>query len=110
MVTEASAGEKHFARGRAKMMGGMHYVVAYDISSNRRRGKVMETLKNYGTRVQYSVFECDLEEGRVKKLRGELKKLIEKRVDRVHMYRLCERCYFEGERYGKGGEVSGDVE
>ena len=38
------------------------YVVSYDISSDRLRNKVARTLEGYGTRIQYSVFECKLSE------------------------------------------------
>ena len=38
----------------------MYFVVSYDISDDKRRTKIHNTLKSYGQRVQYSVFECDL--------------------------------------------------
>ena len=34
------------------------YFVSYDISSNKLRSKIEKTLKNYGFRVQYSIFQC----------------------------------------------------
>jgi len=37
-------------------------VVAYDIIDDKRRNRVAKTMEDYGTRVQYSVFECVLEE------------------------------------------------
>ena len=36
------------------------YVVSYDITSDRLRNKIAKTLEGYGTRIQYSVFECRL--------------------------------------------------
>ena len=36
------------------------YVVAYDISDQRRLRRVYLTLRSYGDRVQYSVFICHL--------------------------------------------------
>ena len=38
------------------------YLVCYDITSDRVRNKIVKTLEGYGRRVQYSVFECDLDE------------------------------------------------
>ncbi|NJK64957.1 MAG: CRISPR-associated endonuclease Cas2, partial [Synechococcaceae cyanobacterium SM2_3_1] len=38
------------------------YVIAYDISCDRRRRKVSEVLEGYGKRAQYSVFECVISE------------------------------------------------
>jgi CRISPR-associated protein Cas2 len=49
-------------------MAKMFVVVAYDISDDPRRTKLHNTLKNFGTPVQYSVFECILAKGGWKKM------------------------------------------
>jgi CRISPR-associated protein Cas2 len=36
----------------------MFYLVSYDIPDDRRRTRLAKLLKDYGGRVQYSVFEC----------------------------------------------------
>lgn len=51
------------------------YVVVYDISDDRERIKVDKVLKNYGFRIQKSVFECKLNEFLKKKLISELQTL-----------------------------------
>lgn len=51
------------------------YVVVYDISSDRERTKVDKILKNYGFRIQKSVFECKLNESLKRKLIAELEGL-----------------------------------
>ena len=61
-------------------------VVSYDISSNRRRAKVMKTLEGYGTRVQYSVFECRLKPIEIDEMRRKLKKLISIKEDSIRFY------------------------
>jgi len=53
------------------------YVISYDIASDRLRGKVAKKLLDYGKRVQFSVFECDIEKERYKKLYRELVKLLD---------------------------------
>jgi CRISPR-associated protein Cas2 len=78
----------------------MHFVVAYDIVKDRRREKVMNTLKNFGLRVQYSVFECELTMHRADQLLERLKALIDLRRDRVNMYPLCDSCFFRSESIG----------
>jgi CRISPR-associated protein Cas2 len=60
-------------------------VVSYDIPADRRRLKVMKTLKNFGTHVQYSVFECRLKTEELDELRKQLKKLVGKH-DSVRFY------------------------
>ena len=57
-------------------MNSQFLIVSYDIPSNRRRYKVMKTLEGFGTRVQYSVFECKLKPRQVSDLRKRVVKLI----------------------------------
>jgi CRISPR-associated protein Cas2 len=70
----------------------MFYVVSYDIPDDKRRTRVHATLKNYGTRVQYSVFECELEPARLAELHSRLAKLIVPHEDHLRYYRLCKDC------------------
>ena len=42
------------------MRGVSDYAVVYDISSNSERARVNKALKNFGFRIQKSVFECRL--------------------------------------------------
>jgi CRISPR-associated protein Cas2 len=82
----------------------MQFVVAYDIVQDHRRQKVMNTLKNYGLRVQYSVFECELTMQRADQLLERLASLIDPKRDRVHMYPLCDVCFFRLKRLGLESE------
>ena len=79
-------------------------LVVYDISSNRRRTKLHNTLKNYGTPVQYSVFECLLDHEHLLKMKQAVKKVIKPRLDRVRYYPLCQRC-LRGVEVTSGPEV-----
>jgi CRISPR-associated protein Cas2 len=49
------------------------YVVAYDITDDKERDKVEKILKNYGFRIQKSVFECRLTKSGLNRLTEELK-------------------------------------
>lgn len=40
------------------MKGISDYTVVYDITAHRERRKVEKTLKDFGFRIQKSVFEC----------------------------------------------------
>ena len=70
----------------------MFYVVSYDIPDDGRRDRVRAELKNYGTRVQYSVFECELEPGQLTELRSRLQDLVKPKEDNLRYYRLCRDC------------------
>lgn len=69
------------------------YLVSYDITSDKRRRKIAKILENYGKRIQYSVFECDLSEERYQKLCGEIVKATADMEDgSVRFYYLCGNC------------------
>ena len=71
------------------------YLVSYDISDNRLRTKIAKKCEAYGTRIQYSVFKCDLSKPRFKKLYSELLKLSEKyEMDEgsIIFFNICEKC------------------
>jgi len=83
----------------------MLYIISYDIPDDKRRLKVAKALLNVGNRVQYSVFECRLDDGRLAKLRLRLEKLIDLEEDNLRFYRLCRACEKEIINLGIG-EVS----
>lgn len=60
-------------------------LVSYDIADDRRRLKIMKTLEGYGSRVQYSVFECRLKGGEIKELRTRLRRLAAQ-TDSIRFY------------------------
>ena len=59
------------------------YLIAYDISDDRRRTRAFNTLGDYGDAVQYSVFFADLTSSEVVVLRGKLREIINERTDQV---------------------------
>ena len=79
----------------------MLIVVTYDIPNDRRRAKVAKNLLDYGERVQYSVFECDLSKKQIAQLQKELKALIDKEQDSVKIYMLCAECAANTKTMGK---------
>ena len=76
------------------------WMVAYDIDDDGIRRKVSNILKDYGTRVQYSVFECQLKETQLVALRMRLADLLEEE-DSLRWYSLCKWCrnkvFWQGE-------------
>jgi CRISPR-associated protein Cas2 len=59
------------------------YLVCYDISDDKRLRKVFKTCRNYGDHLQYSVFECDLNESEMIRLETELNEIINNAEDQV---------------------------
>jgi len=68
-------------------------VVVYDIVNNKRRRKVSEALEAYGKRVNRSVFECILKDRKRRdSLENKLQELIDKSVDSIRLYVVCDKC------------------
>jgi len=57
-------------------MSRIRYLVSYDISNPKRLRKVARSLEGFGVRLQYSVFECPLDDMRLAKLKAELQGLV----------------------------------
>lgn len=68
-------------------------VVAYDISNDRRRSRVVKILERVGVRVNFSVFECMLTDVQYARLQKEILDAIKKREDTVVYYPICMDCY-----------------
>jgi CRISPR-associated protein Cas2 len=80
----------------------MFYVIAYDIADDTRRVKVADVLKDYGRRVQYSVFEARLDAELIARLRERVHREIDDEDDSVRIYRLCAECEPRVEILGQG--------
>lgn len=59
------------------------FLIAYDISDDKRRTAVFKTLIGQGDHVQYSVFLCALNPRELAELRGRLSALIHARQDQI---------------------------
>lgn len=67
-------------------------LIVYDISDDRRRTKLHDRLLDFGTPVQYSVFECLLTEKEEKRMMKVVRSVIRPRKDAVRFYPLCVEC------------------
>jgi CRISPR-associated protein Cas2 len=83
----------------------MLILVSYDVPDDRRRTRLAHTLKDFGKRVQYSVFECRLDEDQVARLSARMEKLVAPEEDSVRIYRLCANCDAKVEIQGLGQVV-----
>ena len=71
----------------------MMTLVSYDVSTvdaagRKRLRKVAKDCVNYGLRVQYSVFEVDVDYGTFLKLKDRLMKIIDEEQDSLRFYYL----------------------
>ncbi len=70
----------------------MKYLITYDIENDKRRKKISDELEAFGYRVNYSVFECELNQTKLRKLREKIEELVDIKYDSVRFYHICENC------------------
>jgi CRISPR-associated protein Cas2 len=72
----------------------VNILVTYDIADTesregaRRLRKVAIVCKDYGQRVQFSVFECEIDEMQFEVFRAKLLKVIDQETDSLRFYKL----------------------
>jgi len=64
------------------------YLIAYDITDDRRLNNVRYFLKGYSTGGQKSVYECFLTDGELRYVIRKLEKMIRREEDRVHIFMM----------------------
>jgi len=64
------------------------YLIAYDITDDKRLNHVREFLKGYSTGGQKSVYECFLTDGELRYVIEKLAGLIDEEEDRVHIFTM----------------------
>ncbi len=67
------------------------YLIAYDIRDPVRLRRTAKHLLGYGSRVQYSLFRCQLNKRQIERLRWELNKILHKEDDLL-IIGLCGSC------------------
>lgn len=84
-------------------------VIAYDITDDRRRYRVVKALKQYGTAINMSVYECMLTDSQFEKLLIRLGKLIDVESDKIVYYDmsgLLHQDYISTRKDQKGYEYN----
>ena len=71
----------------------MIVLVTYDVETTTKAGRrrlrsAAKVCKNYGQRVQFSVFECSVNEAQYEALISKLKKTIKQDTDSLRVYKL----------------------
>lgn len=76
------------------------FIVAYDISSDKRRNKVHKVLSGFGQWTQFSLFELFLTDKEYILLQNKLEKILNTEKDSVRFYPLCAACLKQVETVG----------
>ncbi len=88
----------------------MWVLVTYDVATETKKGarrlrRVAQACKNYGQRVQKSVFECMVNQAQYEELKRSLLREIEVKEDNLRFYRLQEPRGQVVEEFGVGRVV-----
>jgi CRISPR-associated protein Cas2 len=78
------------------------YVITYDICDPKRLNKVAKIMKDYGVRVQKSIFEAALNPRQLEILKSRIKKVMDLDLDGVKFFLLCPKCDQKVNIIGKG--------
>lgn len=81
-------------------------LITYDISDNRTRTRLHEFLKEFGLNTQKSVFECDIDDLALRRIREYCRRSIDMRTDSVRIYRICSSCIRKVIISGQGMRVT----
>lgn len=83
----------------------MYILVTYDVETKdpdgqKRLRKVAKCCKNFGQRVQSSVFECEVTGADFVSLKYQLKSIIDEKSDSIRIYHLGKNYHTKIERIG----------
>lgn len=70
----------------------MNMIVAYDIADPRRLNRIARIMKDYGRRVQKSIFEVEASAAIFREMKNRAERVMEQEEDGVKYFPLCERC------------------
>ena len=67
-------------------------LITYDITEPKRLNNLRRFLKEFGLRTQKSVFECDVDDAAIRRIRAYCRDHLDLDKDSVRIYRICNRC------------------
>ncbi|MDD2366197.1 MAG: CRISPR-associated endonuclease Cas2 [Desulfuromonadaceae bacterium] len=70
----------------------MNMIVAYDIAHPKRLSRIAKIMKDYGYRVQKSIFEVDVNERQFLIMKNRAEGVMMWSEDGVKYFPLCDRC------------------
>jgi len=84
----------------------MIVLVTYDITNPKRLVKTHKFLKEFGINTQKSVFECDIDDAALKRIRKYCKDNLDLSSDAFRIYKICSRCIKKVGISGQGLKIT----
>lgn len=85
------------------------FVVAYDVTSDKKRRAIAKVLDKYGHRVNASVYECLVTPAESMRMKDAIASAYNPRTDRIVFYRLCLNCFSKAEYLPKREDKASSV-
>ena len=87
----------------------MFLIAAYDIANPKRLNRIAKIMKDYGVRVQKSIFQVSVTESVFQIMKRRIEKEMVHAEDGVKFFLLCEKCEATREVIGLGVFVDPDM-
>ena len=81
-------------------------LITYDITDPKRLNNTRRFLKEFGLRTQKSVFECDIDEEAIRRIRNYCRERLDLSSDAVRIYKICSRCINRVVISGQGMKIT----
>lgn len=81
-------------------------LITYDITDPKRLIRLHKFLKEFGLNTQKSVFECDIDEQALKRIRTYCRDKLDIATDSVRIYKICNHCINKVVISGQGIKVT----
>lgn len=81
-------------------------IVTYDITVPKRLQRMHKFMKEFGLNTQKSVFECDIDDVALKRIRRYCKETLDLDKDSVRIYKVCSSCMNKVEYSGQGIKIT----
>ena len=76
------------------------YLIIYDIRHPKRLSRLASIARDYGLRVQKSVFEATMTPEELRQMKSRMNQVIDPAEDGIKIFHLCQSC--EAKRTGEG--------
>lgn len=87
-------------------------IVSYDFADNKVRAKFAKFLKQYGDKIQYSVYRVKNSKRVLQNIQAEIEHSYKKKFtnsDSIYIFSTCESCTRKIARYGSAKHEEEDV-
>ena len=81
-------------------------LITYDITEPKRLTRLHKFLKEFGLNTQKSVFECDIDDIALQRIREYCRNNLDMASDSVRIYKICNHCMSKVVISGRGIKVT----